>query len=198
MEKRFKATIGGKLQPRHQRDIQHLNSLIKALALLNAPTRERKGNDIVAKAQDVDAAFELWKYLNHSQEYGVSPETLEFYESIVYPCFQEQQSQNSAVAGVTMSNLSEYCVGQGLPAKQDYWRKQHIPALKIAGLISEEKDANDKRNKIFMPQVDTANTSKLPARNIDPRPISFDNENLTEDEKYYVEHADELDPEKDN
>lgn len=193
IEKRFKATVNGKLQPRHQRDIQHLNSLIKAFALLNAPTRERKGNDIVAKVQDVDAAFELWKYLNRSQEYGVSPETLEFYESIVYPCFQEQRSQNSAVVGVTMSNLSEYCVGQGLPVKQEYWRKQHIPALKRAGLISEEKDINDKRNKIFVPQVNTANTSKLPAQNIDPRPIS-----LTEEEKYYVEHADELDPKEDN
>ncbi len=187
--KRFKETIKGKLQPRHQRDIQHLNSLIKAIALLNAPTRERRGNDIVVKSQDVDAAFELWKYLNRSQEYGISPETLEFYESILHPCFKERQSRNAAVVGVSMSDLAGYCASQGLPTKQDYWRKQHLPALKKAGMVSEEKDANDKRNKIFVPQVDTVNVSKSPAQNIDPRPIS-----LTEEEKYYVEHADELDP----
>lgn len=198
VEKRFKETVKGKLQPRHQRDIQHLNSLIKALALLNAPIRERRSNDIVAKIQDVDAAFELWKYLNRSQEYGISPETLEFYESILWPCFKEQQSQNTTAIGVSMNDLAGYCASQGLPAKQDYWRKQHLPALKKAGLISEEKDANDKRNKIFVPQVDTANISKSPAQNIDPRPISFNNENLTEEEKYYVEHADKLDPKNNN
>lgn len=197
VEKHFKETVKGKLQPRHQRDIQHLNSLIKAFALLNAPTREHRGNDIVAKIQDVDAAFELWRYLNRSQEYGISPETLEFYESILWPCFMEQKAQNSVTIGVSMSDLAGYCASQGLPAKQDYWRKQHLPALKKAGLISEEKDANDKRNKIFVPQVDTVNAPKSTAQNIDPRLISFDDKNLTEEEKYYVEHADKLDP-KDN
>lgn len=195
--KRFKETVKGKLQPRHQRDIQHLNSLIKAIALLNVPTRERRGNDIVAKSQDVDAAFELWKYLNRSQEYGISPETLEFYESILQPCFKEQQSLNTTVVGVSMGDLTGYCASQGLPAKQDYWRKQHLPALKRAGLISEEKDPNDKRNKIFIPRVGMVNMTKTPVQNIDPRPISSDITNLTEEEKYYVEHADELDP-KDN
>lgn len=197
VEKRFKATIKGKLQPRHQRDIQHLNSLIKAFALLNAPTRERKGDDIVAKIQDVDAAFEVWKHLNRSQEYGISPETLDFYENIVLPCFNEQKDRDSATIGISMNDLLGFCATKGVSAKQDYWRKQHLPSLIRNGLINEEKDPNDKRNKIFIPQVNTANTTKSPAQNIDPGPISFDLANLTEEEKYYVEHADELDP-KDN
>lgn len=194
VEKRFKTAIRGKLQPRHQRDIQHLNSLIKAFALLNAPTRERRDDDVVAKIQDVDAAFEVWKHLNRSQEYGISPETLDFYENIVLPCFNEQKDRDSATIGVSMNDLLGFCAANSLSAKQDYWRKQHLPSLIRSGLISEEKNPNDKRNKIFIPQTSTANTTKSPVQNINPGPISFDDENLTEEEKYYVEHADELDP----
>ena len=151
--KSFRESLGKTLSPRNQRDIQHLNSLIKVVTLLNTPTRERVSNSLIATKTDVDSAFEIWKYLNRSQQFGIPPQTLDHYVEIILPAFQSRTDLK--VVGVTVKEVAAYyakTTGQTLD--QDRMRKQHLLVLEQAGLISYEKDPNDKRQRLIIPLVE--------------------------------------------
>lgn len=145
------------LQPRSQRDIQHLNSLIKAVTLLNAPFRMASDGVLVAQQSDVDQAFDLWVPLNRSQKYGVSPQALDFYEQIILPAFKE------AKTSLTMKNLHNYNLkATGAPLNQNFCRNQYISVLESAGLISYEKNPENGREMLITPlilELDTAESS---------------------------------------
>lgn len=137
-----------RLQPRSQRDIQHLNSLIKAVTLLNAPFRMREDGILVAKQSDVDQAFDLWIPLNRSQKYGVSPQALDFYEQIILPAFKELKTN------LTMKDLHNYNLKMtGAPLNQNFCRNQYIPVLESAGLISYEKNPENGREMLITPLI---------------------------------------------
>ena len=144
---RFKGMFK-RLQPRSQRDIQHLNSLIKAVTLLNAPFRMSEDGVLVAKQSDVDQAFELWIPLNRSQRYGVSPQALDFYEQIILPAFKELKTS------LTMKDLHNYNLKMtGAPLNQNFCRNQYIPVLESAGLISYEKNPDNGREMLITPLI---------------------------------------------
>ncbi len=152
--KTFKSTIRGNLLPRHQRDSQHFNSLVKVCALLNAPTRERDGEDIVATKADADAALTLWKSLGRSQQYGIPPQMLDFYDQIIVPAYLNQKDGTKTFAGITMDDLFSYHCGKtGEMLNRDQIRKQYLPILVQAGLISYAKDSSDKRRLLIRPLV---------------------------------------------
>lgn len=144
---RFKSMFK-RLQPRSQRDIQHLNSLIKAVTLLNAPFRMSEDGVLVAKQSDVDQAFELWIPLNRSQRYGVSPQALDFYEQIILPAFKGLKTS------LTMKDLHNYNLKMtGAPLNQNFCRNQYIPVLESAGLISYEKNPDNGREMLITPLI---------------------------------------------
>ena len=149
---KFKGTLS-KVLPRHQRDLQHVYSLIKAHTLLNASTRERKNKNLVAREQDVDEAFEIWNHIKRSQSSGVPAQVLQFYDGCLVPLYLEKYP-NGKGDGVTYEEIVEknYAV-DGEMLIPEYIRKQFIPILKTAGMISSIQDPTDKRQKLFKPLI---------------------------------------------
>ena len=145
------------LASRNQRDIAHFMSLVKAMALLNAPFRKR-GNKIIANNSDVNEAMKLWSVLSESMFYGVSPQVLDYYKNYILPAFYELNKNSSLKRedwfGMTYDDFSrQYFQMAGCYPNWDMFRKMIIPALQCASLISYERDENDKRNKLIKPLV---------------------------------------------
>jgi hypothetical protein len=158
--KTFKNTLKGNLLPRHQRDSQHFNSFVKVCALLNAPKREIRDHDLVATKADVDAALEIWNFLGRSQQYGIPPQMLDFYDNMIVPAYIAKRNSAKATAGITIDDLAAYCYGKtGEMLNRDQVRKQYLPVLEQANLISYEKDPNDKRKMVIAPLVGQLNVN---------------------------------------
>ena len=156
---RFKNTLPKQKRARNQRDAKQFNALIKMHALLNAMHRERVGGDIVAKEQDVQAGLRIWKYLGRSQSFGIPPQTLDFYEQYIVPAFRLKNPSGNTRNGITTRELSIYYQKTAEEVlSNDLLRKQHIPVLQDAGLISYEKDENDKRQLLIIPLILTNNS----------------------------------------
>lgn len=140
---------GKKLQPRHQRDIKHLISLMKSFALLNLWWRKREGSTITANDEDIEQAFKLWEKISVSQELNLPPYIYEIYTQIILPL-----SSETAQNGITRQNILERHYknyGRMLDAQQ--LRQQIIPILETSGLIYQEQDKNDKRKILIYPSI---------------------------------------------
>lgn len=150
----FKATLKGNLLPRHQRDSQHFNSLIKICALLNSPNRELREQDIVATKIDVDTALTIWGFLGRSQQYGIPPQMLDFYEQTIIPAYLTKQNKAKDFTGITMDDLFSYHHSRtGEMLNRDQVRKQYLPVIEQAGLISYEKGPTDGRRMVITPLI---------------------------------------------
>ena len=144
---RFEEIVGKPL-PRHQRDIVHLNSLIKAVALLNAHLRIDADKNIMANESDVDAAIKLWCSISSSMLLGVPPYVEHFYKSYVIPAYKEC----GRVEGVTLKQINtKYYELHGSMPKGTYIQKDIMPALSAAGVTDELKNPNDKKQKLIKP-----------------------------------------------
>ena len=80
------------LQPRHQRDVKRLLSLIKSFALINLWWRERDGNTVTANDEDIEHAFALWDRISVSQELNIPPYVYELYTKVFIPAFEEKNA----------------------------------------------------------------------------------------------------------
>jgi len=141
------------LLPKTQREISHFISLVKAVALLNAPFRMVNGK-IIAINRDVDEAMKLWVPLSKSMAYGISPQVFSFYNNIILAIYRTNNQSGVSRKGVTYSEIcKEYYNQTGSYPNVENIRKQYIPALEIASLISCDKDENDKRQKLIIPLV---------------------------------------------
>lgn len=141
--------------PKTQREIVHFISLVKAMALINAPFR-MLGGKLVATKKDVDEAAKLWKPLSECMSYGVSPHLFNFYKTVILPAYRAKIREfgDSQVKGVSFSEIiDEFFKRNGSLPNTDSLRKQYIPALETATLIACEKDSNDKRQKLIIPLV---------------------------------------------
>lgn len=164
--KRFRETVK-KAQPRHQRDIAHLNSLVKAIALLNAWHRLDENGNVTATRGDVDQAMRLWAKLAESQQANVPPYVYAFFKNYIIPAFSEKQEKNKSdiledmpSKGVTRQEIAtKYCAIEGRFPNDDTLRKQTLPMLERASLIVQEKDPDDRRNKLIYPQLFPENNS---------------------------------------
>ena len=146
------------LRPKTQREISHFMSLVKAMALVNAPFR-MTNNKIVATKKDIDEAAKLWAPLARSMSYGVSPQALDFYKNYILSAYHNKNATGtSQPKGITYDELGkEYYNQTGSYPNMENVRKQYIPALKTAGLISYEKNEDDKRQCIITPLVSSEN-----------------------------------------
>jgi len=127
------------LNPRFQRDWPRLLSLIKALALLNCFTRVRVGeSSIMADQRDIEAAITLYEQVATANELGLSPESYRIYSQVILPL--------AANGGVSRKEiLSRYFELNYRPLPDDRLRKQILPALESAGLISQQPNPEDRR-----------------------------------------------------
>lgn len=157
------------LKPRHQRDIKRLLSIVKVLALLNFWWREREGDLIKANDEDIEAAFRLWDEISVSQELNLPPYIYKLYHEVILASWQEKV-QNSVSCGVLLENIKglsrkdiltkHYAVyGRMLDATQ--LRQQILPMLETAGLITQEDDLNDKRQRLVRPNSLIPDTGEI-------------------------------------
>lgn len=141
--------------PKAQREISHFMSLVKAMALINAPFRMVNGK-IVTTNKDVDEAAKLWRPLSKSMSYGVSPQIFDFYKNIVLSAYYAKggRRDDTHVKGVTYSDIrTEYYNQTGSTLNMENIRHQHIRTLLDAAMISCEKDDGDGRRNLFIPLV---------------------------------------------
>ena len=165
IEHRFFATRP-MLKPRHQRDIKRLVSIIKIFALLNLWHRKREGSGIVTGRADIDNAFEIWDRTAVAQELNISPYIYRIYEDVIVTVFNEKNDNRSdefvditGKLGVTRQEImTKHFEANGRLLDATVLRQQILPMLNQAGLIIEERDPADKRNKLIYPQLPVNNS----------------------------------------
>lgn len=149
-----------KLQPRHQRDIKRLLSLVKSFALLNLWWRERDGSTITANDEDIEQAFKLWEKISISQELNLPPFIYDIYTQIILPAYKEKNEFKSQVFSETPKNgitrqeiLEKHYKVFGRMLDNQQLRQQIIPVLETSGLIYQEQDQTDKRKILIFPST---------------------------------------------
>lgn len=145
-------------KPRHQRDVSHLISIIKSVALLNVWFRRDDNGKVVASQSDIDAGFKIWQKLNKSQEHNLPPYIYEFYNKYILPIYVSKNTETSVATngeqGIHRKEIIQrhYQLENRL-LNEDTFRRQILPMLETSGLITQEKDPEDKRNKLIFPQI---------------------------------------------
>ena len=142
------------LKPRHQRDIGRIISLVKVFALLNVWYRDREELAIVANDDDVQEAYKVWDEISESQELNLPPYVYNLYKDVILQAYRDK---NGELDGVIKLGLRRQDIlrrhyevyGRHLPDWQ--LRQQIIPMIETAGLIFQEQDPSDKRNKLIYP-----------------------------------------------
>ena len=129
------------LIPRHQRDISRLLALIKAHAFLNLWHRETIENAIVVNDQDVTEGFSLYEEISAANELGLPPEVYHIYTKLKDKIPDE---------GLTRKELQAayYQTFHRTIGKKRL--DQITDVLQTVGLLSEEIDPKDKRQKRFL------------------------------------------------
>ncbi len=135
-----------KLKARYMRDIGRLISVIKACALLNAWNREIDDNIILASNKDVEEAIALWDSISRPQEYNLPPYVYDLFMNVILPCYQNKR------LGITRQDLIQkhYELNER-PLPDWQLRREILPMLEMAGLISQETDPNDRRKTLIHP-----------------------------------------------
>jgi hypothetical protein len=136
------------LNPRDQRDYPRLLRLIKGHALLNCFNRERRDREtIVANDDDIQAGFELYDKVASSNELGLSPEIYRIYGEVIMPFDQIEK-------GISRKEIiKKYFELYHRPLSDDRLRRQILPSLESAGLISQESNPEDRREILVYPTV---------------------------------------------
>ncbi len=160
VEEKFKETFG-KLKPRHMRDMDHLLSLIKAIALLNVWYRTNADGKIVASDNDIELGFSLWSKVIESQDMNVPPAVLNLYKNFVLPAYGQKSQlpgmlpkMETDLIGISSQELSAYYLDKEKSVlNQDTLRKQILPQLISSGMIAfEQPQFGDKRSKHIFPK----------------------------------------------
>lgn len=134
------------LKPRDARDVGRVISIIKALALLNCWYRQREGVVILADETDIAAGFDLWESIAESQSLGLPPYICRIYQEIILPAYTDKN------AGLTRQDiLQRHLQVYGRLLSPDQLRKEILPMMESAGLITQEADPNDKRKTLVYP-----------------------------------------------
>jgi hypothetical protein len=143
------------LKPRHQRDIGRIISLVKVFALLNLWFRDRSGSTITANESDVDEAFSVWEKIAESQELNLAPYVYQLFQEIIVPAFNEKNQGELASehkTGLSRKELlQKHSKVYGRPLAIDKLRFEILPQLEASGLIVQEADTTDRRNKLIYP-----------------------------------------------
>ena len=143
------------LQPRHQRDIKKLISLIKSFALLNLWWRERSGDTITANDEDIKEAFTLWDKISIPQELNIPPYVYEIFTQVFIPAFKEKNNKSNDYGLVSEEGITRVEIMQKYyqvfkrRINMNALRFDIIPTLDGAGLINRGKDEKDHRTEVI-------------------------------------------------
>jgi len=128
-------------------------SIITGLTLLNFPHREIKGKYLIANPKDIEIGLNLWKEVEKYQNFGIPPFIYWYYEQVVIPVYKKKMKENPELKGIKKKDLISYQVKGGAQKliSEKRLRIEILPTLINSGLIREEKDPEDKREKIYFP-----------------------------------------------
>jgi hypothetical protein len=149
------------LKPRHQRDIKRLVAIIKGFALFNIWHRNYEGTNILAHRTDIEEAFNIWDRISITQELNIPPYVYGLYEDVILAVYNEKNDGRNedmvditGTIGVSRQEVqSKHYAIYGRMLDSIVLRQQILPMLSQAGLISEERDPSDKRNKLIYPLI---------------------------------------------
>lgn len=139
------------VQPRQQRDIKKIISLIKGLALLNLWFRKREGNYIFADDKDIEDGFKLWSEISFGQDYGLPPYIMEIYTKIILKLWNESGSMGIKDPVSRKEILDLHFKIYHRPLGITYLRQHILPQLEEVGLIVQERSTNDSREMVVIP-----------------------------------------------
>ena len=161
-------TSNKKAQPRHQRDIKRLISLVKGFALLNLWWRKRIGNTIIANKEDVEEAFKLWDEISVAQELNIPPYIHSIFTKVIMPAFNEKNTDKTEIQGITRGEIMKkhYEVFE-TRISLDVLRFDIIPTLYSAGLITKEKDKKDARVELIVVVDENAPNNSVEVRGVE-------------------------------
>lgn len=147
------------LAPRHQRDISRIIALIKAHALLNCWHRESPQiATIEANREDVEAGFWLYGLIAKSNELGLAPQLYEIWDSVIKPLVETYET------GVSRRTIIvKYHEVYGRFLSDERLRREILPALEASGLIVQETDPTDRRQRLVSrPVIEGGPTNASP------------------------------------
>lgn len=129
------------LIPRHQRDIGRVLALIKACALLNCWHREKVEESIIASERDVQDGFRLYGEVSTANELGLPPEAYNVFEKL------KDKIPNEGATRKEFAALHYDTFRRTIGKKR---LEETLNLLLAVGLITEEPDPNDRRQKKFL------------------------------------------------
>lgn len=151
------------LKLRHQRDLAHLQQLIKAVALLNVWFRRQPDGSVVASQSDVEQALQLWGSLAESQDMNVSPALVDFFKKYILAAYLDKANNPDFSydicadrIGVTRQEVLDcHFRTERSMFNEERFRKEILPQLRAAGIIEERKpdaEGSDKRSPHIFPK----------------------------------------------
>ena len=153
LKQRFLDELGDNIQPRAMREISKFTSLVRAMALINAPFRTIDGK-IVVTHKDIDEAAKLWSVICESMTHNLSPQVFDFYKNILLPTWHNKCRNGYPAKGITYGELrTEYYKQTGGYPNMETMRKQWIPMLEITEHIECSRDERDHRRILIAPLV---------------------------------------------
>jgi len=126
------------LRPRLQRDLPRIFAFIKASALLNCFNRNEVDDETIeANESDIKHGYDLYRKIELSNELGLAPAVLDFFNKVIKPIANEEGSLHKDI-------------------KKQYFQAYHktltrntlialLEQLESTGLVREEPDPDDKR-----------------------------------------------------
>lgn len=131
------------LSPRHQRDFPRLIALIKAHALFNQFNRSISddGTSIHATVHDVNMGYQLYKKLANSNELGIPPHIYQLWSEALEKTLLEHPE------GLSRKDLSKMYYDFYHTRISKKGLRNIVELLEEVGLIVEENDPNDRRQK---------------------------------------------------
>jgi hypothetical protein len=151
------------LKLRHQRDLAHLQQLIKAVALLNVWFRRQPDSSVVASQGDVEQALQLWGSLAESQDMNVSPALVDFFKKYILAAYLDKANNPDFSydicadrIGITRQEVLDcHFRTERSMFNEERFRKEILPQLRAAGIIEERKpdvEGSDKRSPHIFPK----------------------------------------------
>jgi hypothetical protein len=130
------------LIPRHQRDITRLLALIKAHALLNMWHRQRLNESVIVNEDDILEGFNLYLKVSKANELGLPPEVYNIFVKI------KDEIPETGYTRKELQALYYQTFNRTIGTKR---LDEILVLLQSVGLLTEEPDPNDKRQKRFLP-----------------------------------------------
>lgn len=99
-----------------------------------------------ANEQDIEDGFKLWDEIAESQDRNLPPYIYNLYNEVILPTYIEKN------AGLTRQEImAKHYKVHGQAIADWKLRQEVIPMLETAGLIKQEQDIDDRRNKLVYP-----------------------------------------------